>query len=261
VSGVGLNVAAVTKTFPAARGELRALAGVDLVCDSGQVVAVIGPSGCGKSTLFRILAGLEHPSSGSVLIDGVAVANRLGCCAFMPQRDGLLPWRRVIDNVTIGLELAGQRRQQARAQAAPLLDRFGLAGFAEAWPWQLSGGMRQRAAFLRTVLTGRPAMLLDEPFGALDGITRSDLQQWLLGVWEEIHATMILITHDVAEAVFLADRVYVMTPRPGRISTVIDIDLPRPRLIDIAETDAFTKLEATLRRALRTDAEQAPPVA
>ena len=133
----------------------------------------------------------------------------------MPQRDALLPWRRTIDNVTIGLELAGVARAAARERARPLLERFGLGGFETAWPWQLSGGMRQRAAFLRTVLLGKPAMLLDEPFGALDGITRAELQQWLLEVWSEFGSTVALITHDVAEAVFLADRVYVMTPLPG----------------------------------------------
>ena len=133
----------------------------------------------------------------------------------MPQRDALLPWRRTIDNVAIGLELAGVARAAARERAQPLLERFGLGGFETAWPWQLSGGMRQRAAFLRTVLLGRPVMLLDEPFGALDGITRAELQQWLLEVWGEFGSTVALITHDVAEAVFLADRVYVMSPLPG----------------------------------------------
>ena len=169
----------------------------------------------------------------------------------MPQRDGLLAWRRTIDNVTVGLELAGVGRRQARERARPLLQRFGLAGFERAWPWQLSGGMRQRAAFLRTVLLGKPAMLLDEPFGALDGITRAELQQWLLDVWEEVGSTVLLITHDVAEAVFLADRVYVMTPLPGTIATVIEIDLPRPRTLAIEESPQFAALEARLREALR----------
>jgi ABC-type nitrate/sulfonate/bicarbonate transport system ATPase subunit len=228
-----------------------ALDGVDLVAEPGEFVAVIGPSGCGKSTLFHILAGLETPSAGEVLIDGELVTNRLGACAFMPQRDGLLPWRRIIDNATIGLELAGVSRAEARAQAEPLLERFGLGGFARAWPWQLSGGMRHRAAFLRTVLIGKPAMLLDEPFGALDGITRADLQQWLLGVWAEVGSTVLLITHDVTEAVFLADRVYVMSPRPGRVSARIAIDLPRPRTLELEESAAFGEYESRLREALR----------
>jgi ABC-type nitrate/sulfonate/bicarbonate transport system ATPase subunit len=231
-----------------------ALDGVDLRAEPGEFIAVIGPSGCGKSTLFQILAGLEQPTSGEVLIDDRAPANRLGVCAFMPQHDGLLPWRRTIDNVTIGLELAGARRSDARAQAEPLLERFGLGEFQRSWPWQLSGGMRHRAAFLRTVLMGRPAMLLDEPFGSLDGITRTLAQQWLLEVWEEVRSTVLLITHDIAEALFLADRVYLMSPRPGRISQVFPIDLPRPRTLALQETPAFAEYESRLRAALRTQA-------
>jgi ABC-type nitrate/sulfonate/bicarbonate transport system ATPase subunit len=250
-----LEVRALRKTFELEGQEpLLTLDGVDLVAQPGEFVAVIGPSGCGKTTLFQILAGLETPSAGEVLIDGRHAANRLGACALMPQRDGLLPWRRTIDNVTIGLELSGVRRAEAHARAAPLLERFGLGGFETAWPWQLSGGMRQRAAFLRTVLLGKPAMLLDEPFGALDGITRSELQQWLLEVWGEVGSTVMLITHDVAEAVFLADRVCVMTRRPGRIAATLEIELPRPRTLALAESPQFGAHEARLRELLRGQA-------
>jgi ABC-type nitrate/sulfonate/bicarbonate transport system ATPase subunit len=250
-SGARLEARRVTKVYAdAATGPLLTLDGVDLVAEPGQFVALIGPSGAGKSTLFAILAGLERLDGGEALIDGRGVA--LGTCAFMPQRDALLPWRHTIDNVAIGLELAGVSRGQARAQARPLLERFGLGGFERAWPWQLSGGMRQRAAFLRTVLLGKPAMLLDEPFGALDGITRAELQQWLLEVWSEFGSTVALITHDVAEAVFLADRVYVMSPAPGRTCGVIEIDLPRPRTLAIEESPEFAALETRLREALRS---------
>ena len=263
--GARLEVRGLTKTYGGI-GErpFVTLDGVDLVAHPGEFVALIGPSGAGKSTLFGILAGLDDADDGEILIDGAALSSRLGACAFMPQRDALLPWRRTIDNVTIGLELAGVRRADARARAAPLLERFGLAGFEGAWPWQLSGGMRQRAAFLRTVLLGRPALLLDEPFGALDGITRGELQQWLLEVWGEFGSTVALITHDVAEAVFLADRVYVMSPAPGRIDSVIDIDLPRPRTLALEESPEFAAHEAQLREALRagrpTRARPAPAV-
>ena len=257
--GARLEVRGLAKTFELAGHEpLLTLDGVDLVVEPGEFVAVIGPSGCGKTTLFQILAGLVAPSAGEVLIDGHHAENHLGECAFMPQRDGLLDWRRTIDNVTIGLELAGTRRAAARERAAPLLERFGLGGFETAWPWQLSGGMRQRAAFLRTVLLGKPAMLLDEPFGALDGITRSELQQWLLEVWSEVGSTVLLITHDVAEAVFLADRVYVMTPRPGRVAATIAIELPRPRTPELAESPEFGAHEAQLRELLRATARPAP---
>ena len=254
-AGARLEVRGLRKTYvEAGQRALLTLDGVDLVAQPGEFIALIGPSGAGKSTLFAILAGLDSQDAGEVLIDGQAVANRLGACAYMPQRDALLPWRHTIDNVTIGLELAGTRRPAARARARPLLERFGLGGFEDTWPWQLSGGMRQRAAFLRTVLLGRPAMLLDEPFGALDGITRGELQQWLLEVWSEVSSTVLLITHDVAEAVFLSDRVYVMTPLPGSIATVIDIDLPRPRTLAIEESPEFAALEARLREALRAHA-------
>jgi NitT/TauT family transport system ATP-binding protein len=252
VSGHGalLEARGVTKSYRGIGAQpLLTLDDVDLVARPGEFLALIGPSGAGKSTLFSVLAGLERHDAGEVLIDGAPVS--LGACSFMPQRDALLPWRRTIDNVAIGLELAGERRAAARDRARPLLERFGLGGFEEAWPWQLSGGMRQRAAFLRTVLLGRPAMLLDEPFGALDGITRSELQQWLLEVWGEVGSTVALITHDVAEAVFLADRVYVMSPAPGRIDRVIEIDLPRPRTLAIEESPEFAALEARLREALR----------
>jgi ABC-type nitrate/sulfonate/bicarbonate transport system ATPase subunit len=250
--GARLEVRGLTKTYPGI-GErpLLTLDRIELVALPGEFIALIGPSGAGKSTLFQILAGLEGADEGEILIDGAVLPNRLGACAFMPQRDALLPWRRTIDNVTIGLEVAGESRAAARERARPLLERFGLAGFEHAWPWQLSGGMRQRAAFLRTVLLGRPAMLLDEPFGALDGITRAELQQWLLEVWSEFGSTVALITHDVAEAVFLADRVYVMSPAPGRIDRVIDIDLPRPRTLALEESPEFAAHEASLREALR----------
>jgi ABC-type nitrate/sulfonate/bicarbonate transport system ATPase subunit len=260
-AGALLEVRGLAKTFTREGVEpLLTLDGVDLSAQPGEFVAVIGPSGCGKSTLFQILAGLETPSAGEVLIDGRRLENRLGVCAFMPQRDGLLPWRRTIDNATIGLELAGVDRAAARERARPLLERFGLGGFETAWPWQLSGGMRHRAAFLRTVLLGKPTMLLDEPFGALDGITRSELQQWLLEVWSEVGSTVALITHDVAEAVFLADRVYVLTPRPGRVAAVIDIDLPRPRTLAIEESPEFGALEARLRELLRASAREGAPL-
>ena len=230
---------------------VTALEGVDLVAEPGEFVALIGPSGCGKSTLLRIVAGLEQPASGEVLLDGEVAAERLGRCSFMPQRDALLPWRRVVDNVTLGLELEGEGRTEARKRALPLLERFGLGDFTQSWPWQLSGGMRHRAAFLRTAITGKPVMLLDEPFGALDGITRAELQQWLLDVWREIGATVLLVTHDVSEAVFLADRVLVMSPRPGRIVAEEIVGLSRPRELRVEESPEFAAAESRLREALR----------
>jgi NitT/TauT family transport system ATP-binding protein len=245
-----LVISGVTKRFSHEGDDVVALDGVDLTAGAGEFVSLIGPSGCGKSTLFNIVAGLEQPSSGLVLISGEELQDRLGASAFMPQHDALLGWRRVVDNVVLPLELRGVKRPQARRQALPLLKRFGLGDFARAWPWQLSGGMRQRAAFLRTVIAGQSLMLLDEPFGALDGITRADLQEWLSGVWAEFGSTVLLVTHDITEAVFLSDRVYVMTPRPGRVASVLDVDLPRPRRLSQREDEPFQALEAELRHRL-----------
>ncbi len=247
-----LELAGVTKRYTANDGDVLAVGGVDLVAGDGEFVSLIGPSGCGKSTLFNIVAGLDDATGGRVLINGEALGDRLGASAYMPQHDALLDWRRVVDNIALSLELQGVRRREARRRALPLLERFGLAEFARAWPWQLSGGMRQRVAFLRTVIAGHSLLLLDEPFGALDGITRADLQQWLGGVWSEVGSTVVLVTHDINEAVVLSDRIYVMSPRPGRITAIIDVDLPRPRNVALQERDAFVAVEQRLRRELQS---------
>lgn len=247
-----LELRGVGKTFSGNEGDVEAVEHVDLVADGGEFVSLIGPSGCGKSTLFNITAGLEDATSGQVLINGEALDDRLGASAYMPQRDALLDWRRVIDNVGLALELQGVGRREARRRALPLLERFGLGEFTRAWPWQLSGGMRQRVAFLRTVITDRSLLLLDEPFGSLDGITRADLQQWLSHVWAEVGSTVLLVTHDITEAVLLSDRIYVMSPRPGRITATIDVDLPRPRTPLVQDDPGFVATEQRLRRELNS---------
>ncbi|HZM57781.1 MAG TPA: ABC transporter ATP-binding protein [Acidimicrobiales bacterium] len=245
-----LELQGVAKRFSGNDGDVIAVDCVDLVAGDGEFVSLIGPSGCGKSTLFNIVAGLAEATDGHVLINGEDLQDRLGASAYMPQHDALLDWRRVIDNVGLSLELQGVRRDEARRRALPLLQRFGLGEFVRAWPWQLSGGMRQRVAFLRTVIADRPLLLLDEPFGALDGITRADLQQWLNQVWAEVGATVLLVTHDISEAVFLSDRIYVMSPRPGRITAVLDVDLPRPRTAAQKEDVRFLAIEQRLRHEL-----------
>lgn len=218
---------------PRRRGDapLRATEDISLTVASGEFVTVIGPSGCGKSTLFSVLAGLVVSVVGAVEVQGVSAVGVPGLVGYMPQRDALLPWRTVLENVTLGPEITGGRGvlRAAREDARVRLPLFGLADFADAYPAELSGGMRQRAAFLRTVLTRREVLLLDEPFGALDALTRADLQEWLLALWERERQTVLFVTHDVDEAVFLADRVIVMTPRPGRIRADIAVPLPRPR--------------------------------
>jgi ABC-type nitrate/sulfonate/bicarbonate transport system ATPase subunit len=202
---------------------------VSLRVERGQFVSLVGPSGCGKSTLLRMLAGLLAPDTGDATVDGDAVIGRPGRVAFMPQRDLLLPWRRALANATLGAQVAGVGGAEARARAEALFDRFGLAGFERAWPAQLSGGMRQRVSFLRTLLAGKPVLALDEPFAALDAITRSEMQGWLSQVLTSEPRTVVLVTHDVEEAVVLADRVVVMSARPGRVVAEIPVEVPRPR--------------------------------
>jgi NitT/TauT family transport system ATP-binding protein len=222
----------VVRRFPGRRRRdaVVALDGASLIASAGEVVAVVGPSGCGKSTLLELIAGLQTPDAGSIAVGGAATdAERLRACAYMPQRDGLLPWRDAIGNAALALECAGVGRSAARDRAAPLFERFGLAGFEHAAPAELSGGMRQRVAFVRTLLAGRPVLLLDEPFGALDSLTRGQMQEWLADALAAAPRTVVLVTHDVDEALLLADRVAVMSPRPGRIVDQVAVDLPRPR--------------------------------
>jgi ABC-type nitrate/sulfonate/bicarbonate transport system ATPase subunit len=236
-----LSFANVTRRFR----RVTALQAVNLAVRGDEVLAVVGPSGCGKSTLLELLAGLQEPDEGSVSVVGATdAAARRAACAYMPQRDLLLPWRDALANAALALECQGVSRAEARRAAEPLFERFGLAEFEEARPAELSGGMRQRVAFLRTLLPGRPVLLLDEPFGALDSITRTSMQHWLADALAQEPRTVVLVTHDVDEAIFLADRVAVLSPRPGRVVTEIPVELARPR--DVTSPD-FT---AVKRRAL-----------
>jgi NitT/TauT family transport system ATP-binding protein len=216
----GVVVDAVSRTFTTRRGPVQALAGMSLRARRDQVVAVVGPSGCGKSTLLELICGLQRPDAGSVTAAPAAL---------MPQRDLLLPWLSALDNASLALRARGVARDEARRTAAPWLERFGLEGFERSRPAELSGGMRQRVSFLRTLLAGKPVLALDEPFAALDAITRHEMQGWLAHVLETEPRTVVLVTHDVEEAILLADRVVVMSPRPGRAVAEIEPDLPRPR--------------------------------
>ncbi len=250
--GNRLELRGVSRTFQSRRGVIEALAPVDLTVRDREFVSIVGPSGCGKSTLLNIVAGLEQPTTGEVLLDGQVASERLGRTAYMHQKDLLLPWRTVLDNAALGLEVAGAGRAESRARALELMDRFGLRGFETSYPATLSGGMRQRAAFLRTVLTDQPLMLLDEPFGALDALTRAEMQEWLLGLWEDLGRTIVFITHDVEEAVLLSDRVLVMSPRPGRFIVDEPVDLPRPRQYEMVTGSHFVELKSRLLLALRS---------
>jgi NitT/TauT family transport system ATP-binding protein len=199
---------------------VEALRDVSLHAREQEVLAVVGPSGCGKTTLLELICGLQAPDTGSV---------QAGPAALMPQRDLLLPWRSALDNAALPLQIAGLPRKQARAQALPLFRELGLDGFEQAHPSELSGGMRQRVAFLRTLLSGKRVLCLDEPFGALDAITRMQMQSWLAKALAHEPRTVVLVTHDVEEAVLLGDRVAVMSPRPGRVIQELEVELPRPR--------------------------------
>ena len=242
----------VTRRFSSPRGETLALAGLDLAAAHGEVLSVVGPSGCGKSTLLELVAGLSEPDAGSVAVAGAtAREGRLAACACMPQRDLLLPWRSALANAALALEVQGERPAAARARAEPLFVRFGLADFARALPAELSGGMRQRVAFLRTLLAGRPVLLLDEPFAALDSITRAAMQEWLAEALAAEPRTVVLVTHDVREALVLGDRVAVLSPRPGRIVAELDVPFERPRRRRETVTDAaFAALEEQALAAL-----------
>ncbi|MGN6809858.1 MAG: ABC transporter ATP-binding protein [Thermomicrobiales bacterium] len=251
VAPAALVVEGVAKQFATPAGPLPVLEDIALSAGAGEFVTLIGPSGCGKSTLFNLIAGLDEPDAGTISIDGVAAGQRLGRVAYMPQKDLLLPWRTTLDNVILPLEVRGVPRVEARQQALAHFADFGLAGFERAYPATLSGGMRSRAAFLRTVLADGAVLLLDEPFGALDALTRARMQEWLLGVWERDRRTTLFITHDVDEAIFLADRVYVMSPRPGRIAYTATVDLPRPRDPALLTAPEFVRLKARLLATLR----------
>jgi len=248
----GLRVRGLDVSFTGADDgrRLPVIDDLDLDVAAGEFVSIVGPSGCGKSTLLKVVAGLLVPDDGGVEVAGEDVVERPGRVGYMPQKDNLLPWRRALGNAVLGAEIAGVPAKDAEAMARPLFDRFGLAGFEQAWPSQLSGGMRQRLALLRTFLIDKPVLLLDEPFGALDAITRRSMQAWLQDVWSADRRSVVFVTHDVEEALWLADRVVVLSSRPGRIVDVVEVTEPRPRDPDLITDPTFVSLRARLLHAL-----------
>lgn len=242
----GLELDSVRRSF----GSLDVLAGASFTVAPGEFVSLVGPSGAGKSTLFNIIAGLDTPDSGRVLFDGTDASGRRDLTAYMPQKDLLFPWRSILDNAILGLKVQGIPRKEARQRALEWFPRFGLDGFEDALPFELSGGMRQRAALLRSVVQERSTLLLDEPFGALDYLTRQELQGWLQKVWAENSWTALLITHDVREAVMLSDRVVVFSSRPATVKEIVDIHLPRPRGVEVLASPEFGDLERQILELL-----------
>ncbi|MDJ0012232.1 ABC transporter [Rhodococcus sp. KBW08] len=244
-----LSVKNLAKTYPGPNKTRKPIVkDVSLDLAPGEFVSVIGPSGCGKSTLFQILTGLLNPDQGSVVYHGTEAQGRYS--AYMPQKDLLFPWLTAQDNACLGLTLGGMSKAAAREKVNSLMSTFRLDGYADAYPFELSGGMRQRVALLRTMVLERPIMLLDEPFGALDYLTRTELQLWLSQVCSDLGLSTVLITHDVPEALLLSDRVYVLSNRPAEVRLVLELPDARPRTLDYMETPEFSHNERLLLEEL-----------
>ena len=226
-----LEVKNLTHTFIQKNVPLPVLNKLNFSVDTGQFVALLGPSGCGKSTLFNIISGLFKPQTGEIYLNGKRIHGNTGAFGYMQQKDLLLQWRTVLRNVLIGPEIQKESLVQVKKEARKLLAQLGLQGFANSYPMQLSGGMRQRVALVRTLLFRKNVLLLDEPFGALDAMTRTVMQSILLDIWHKGGQTVLLITHDIEEALLLADRIYVLTARPASIKAEVEVPLPRPRSI------------------------------
>ena len=242
-----IHARGVHKTYRTQDGEVETLKPLDFEIRAGEFVSVVGPSGCGKSTLMKMVAGLLPASGGELSLAGQRVAGPQTNVGIVFQTATLLPWRRVVDNILLQAEIRGMPMAAARQRAQQLVEMAGLQGFEQKYPWQLSGGMQQRVAILRALLHDPPLLLMDEPFGALDAMTREKMNLELQRIWMAAGKTVLLITHSIPEAIFLSDRVLVMTERPGRIAAEYDIDLPRPRSLDVMGSERFATLARTLR--------------
>lgn len=223
---------------------------ISLQVERGEFAAVIGPSGCGKSTLFKLIGGLLTPTAGEIWLEGKEITGKTGHVSYVPQQNTLFPWRTVESNAALALEVAGVPKQKALAEARTWLPRLGLGGYEQAYPETLSGGMQQRVSFLRALLSPQELMCLDEPFGALDALTRSEMQQWLLDIWEEHRRTVLLVTHSIEEALLLADRVYVLSPKPARVLTEIEVPFARPRTAATVTLPQFVALRQRVHSML-----------
>jgi NitT/TauT family transport system ATP-binding protein len=253
MSEVGrLETVGLVKEYPTRSGSLQVLDAIDVHAEPGELVCLVGSSGCGKSTLLSIMAGLEEPTEGQVLLDGAPVTGPGPDRGLVFQSYSLFPWRSVAKNVAFGLELGDLSRAEVRRRVDEYLGIMGLTDFASALPNQLSGGMRQRVAVARALATEPEVLLLDEPFGALDAQTRSSMQEFILKVWRETKTTIVMVTHDVEEAVFLAGRIYVLSPRPGRVAEELTVPFPPGRLRALLRDRAFQDLCAEIDEMLRT---------
>ena len=245
-----VELRSISKTFRVDGRVVQALHDVSLYAHAQEFVTLIGPSGCGKSTLLNVICGLMEPDAGEILLHGDSNEKRIGRIGYMPQADLLLPWRKLLDNIILGPEVMHRDLDKARQEARDLLPLFGLEGFEDNYPATLSGGMRQRAALMRTFLCKQESILLDEPFGALDALTRRTMRRWLLEVWARFRQTIIFVTHDVDEAAFLSDRIYVLSPRPGQVVREVRVNLPRPRTEALVSEPSFATYRKELLSAL-----------
>jgi NitT/TauT family transport system ATP-binding protein len=250
-----LAVEDLTVHFRTKTGVIDALRNVNLTIGKGEFVSLVGPSGCGKSTLLRVVSGLHRNYSGRVTLDSGVQAKSLG---YVFQRDALLPWRTVLDNVATGLEIRGIGKRERRERARDMVDRVGLGGFEDAYPGQLSGGMRQRASVARTLIYQPELILMDEPFGALDAQSKGRIQELFLSIWDEMRPSVIFVTHDLAESIYLAERVVVLSGRPGHVKTEIPIGLPEPRTspFEIWNDQQYLALHDQLWHSLKTEIEE-----
>jgi NitT/TauT family transport system ATP-binding protein len=246
-----LEARGLSQVYHSGQGDLAALENVSLEVRGGEFVAIVGPSGCGKSTLLRILGGLLVPTAGVVYLDGQPLASPQRQVAYVFQNVNLLPWRTVLRNVLLPMEVAGTAREEAQSRAESVLTLVGLQGFAALYPRELSGGMAQRVAIARALVAEPGLLLLDEPFGALDALSREQMNLELLRIWRARQVTAVMVTHDLQEAIFLADRVLVMSSRPGRIRAEVKVDLPRPRTLEVMYTEFFGALSRRVREVIR----------
>ena len=245
-----INISSVSKIYTTKKGDVFALDDVSLQVSPGEFVSLVGPSGCGKSTLLRMVAGLESITSGTIERTGELAQSSMG---MVFQSAALMPWRNVIENVLFPAQLKGKVTSEQRAAADELLRIAGLNGFEEKLPMELSGGMQQRVSICRALINDPDILLMDEPFGALDALTRDEMSALLLSIWERTHKTVIFVTHAIDEAVLLSDTVYVMSARPGRVSLSVDIDIPRPRLEETKYGPEFTELSRRIREQITLD--------
>jgi ABC-type nitrate/sulfonate/bicarbonate transport system ATPase subunit len=245
-----LKLQSISSTYYYRKQKLPVLENISLSVKAGEFVSVLGPSGSGKSTILKIAAGLLQPEVGQVLIDGLDLTSQPRLVGYMPQRDLLFDWKTLKQNAALPLLAAGLSKTEAYNRVEQMLPVFGLQGFSDYYPYQLSGGMRQRAAMLRTILIESDLMLLDEPFASLDALTRENLQDWLLGVWEHFRRSVLFVTHSIDEAIYLSDRIYVISERPGRVVEELSIDLPRPRSKSVLVSGVFAEYKQAMISAL-----------